>query len=297
MTPPDSRPSIRAAGGIVRRAGTDGKPEYLIAHRPRYDDWSLPKGKLNPKESYLRAALREVWEETGYHGKDPVKIGSIGYDTAGGKSKLVRWWSMTAGKGKFQTNSEVDAVEWLPARKAFTRLQYRNDRNILDRAKAVGRDPTASIAYFVRHAHAGPKRRSSDARRPLIASGREQALALALDLRRTPITRIITSDYRRCAQTLEPLAKRLSLKRETDPRVGVDAGADDAMSLLTSLSGESVAIATHGEVIGAVIGKLSAEGIDLDGPLEWKKGSMWVVELRGGSARSARYVPPPEAAT
>ena len=296
MSPPDLRPSITAAGGILRRAGSNGKPEYLIAHRPRYGDWSLPKGKLDPKESYLRAALREVREETGYHGTDPVKIGSVGYNTTAGNTKLVRWWSMTPGKGEFRVNNEVDAVQWLPLSKALQRLQYRNDRNVLEWANAIGKDPTVSTIYLVRHARAGVKRRSrsSDRGRSLDKTGREQAIALALELRRVPITRIITSDHRRCVQTLKPLATSLKLKPETDLRMSVDAGPEEALDLLRELAGECVAISSHGEVVGALIGNLAAEGVDIVGPMEWKKGSMWVLGLRKGKVRSGKYVPPPD---
>lgn len=296
MSPPDLRPSITAAGGILRRPGNDGKPAYLIAHRPRYDDWSLPKGKLDPKESYFRAALREVREETGYHGTGSVKIGSIGYNTAAGNTKLVRWWSMTPGKGKFRVNNEVDAVQWLPLRKALQLLQYRNDRNVLEWANVLGKDPTASTIYLVRHARAGVKRRSgsSDLGRSLDKTGRGQAIALALELRRVPITRIITSDHRRCVQTMKPLATSLKLKPDTDRRMSVDAGPKDALDLLRQLGGECAAISSHGEVVGALLGNLAAEGVDLDGPMEWKKGSMWVLELRKGRVRSGRYVPPPD---
>jgi 8-oxo-dGTP diphosphatase len=296
VSPRNLRPSVTAAGGILRREASGGRPEYLIVHRPRHGDWSLPKGKLDPKESYLRAALREVWEETGYHGTNPVSVGSIGYDTTAGNCKLVRWWSMTSGKGKFRANSEVDAVQWLPVREARQLLRYRNDRNVLDRANTLGKDPTASTVYLLRHARAGVKRRSgsSDLGRSLDKTGREQASALALELRRVPITRIITSDHRRCVQTLKPLAASLRLKPETDRRMSVDAGPEEALDLLRELGGEGAAISSHGEVIGALLGSLAAEGVDLVGPMEWRKGSMWVLELRRGKVRSGRYLPPPD---
>ncbi|MEA2058322.1 MAG: histidine phosphatase family protein, partial [Actinomycetota bacterium] len=206
-----------------------------------------------------------------------------------------RWWSMTPGKGKFRVNNEVDAVQWLPLRKALQLLQYRNDRNVLEWANVLGKDPTASTIYLVRHARAGVKRRSgsSDLGRSLDKTGRGQAIALALELRRVPITRIITSDHRRCVQTMKPLATSLKLKPETDGRMSVAAGPEDALDLLRELGGECAAISSHGEVVGALIGNLAADGVDLIGPMEWRKGSMWVLKLRKGKVRSGRYVPPP----
>ena len=83
-----------AAGGVVHRENGDGKRKFLLVHRPRYDDWSLPIAKLNRREGFLEAALREVREETGIQGNRPVDVGSVGYETDAGNRKVVRWWHM-----------------------------------------------------------------------------------------------------------------------------------------------------------------------------------------------------------
>lgn len=294
MSPERFRASIKAAGGVLYRPNEDGEREFLLVHRPRYDDWSLPKGKLDRKEGFLEAGLREVREETGIQANYPIEIGSVGYETDAGNRKVVRWWLMEAVGGKFRPNSEVDAVAWLNFRKATKRLQYTNDQKVLRRANALADDPTYAKIYLVRHAQAGVKAQwmGKDHKRPLDRRGRKQAIDLAVRFKAHPITSILTSPYQRCLQTAKPLENAIRLTAETDRRLSVDGSAGDVLNLIRELKGEAVVIITHGEVISAVMGSLAADGLDLDGPMEWKKGSVWVLEAKKGKIRSGRYVPP-----
>lgn len=294
MSPERFRASIKAAGGVLYRPNEDGEREFLLVHRPRYDDWSLPKGKLDRKEGFLEAGLREVREETGIQANYPIEIGSVGYETDAGNRKVVRWWLMEAVGGKFRPNSEVDAVAWLNFRKANKRLQYTNDQKVLRRANALADDPTYAKIYLVRHAQAGVKAqwKGKDHKRPLDRRGRKQAIDLAVRFKAHPITRILTSPYQRCLQTAKPLENAIRLTAETDRRLSVDGSAGDVLNLIRELKGEAAVIITHGEVISAVMGSLAADGLDLDGPMEWKKGSVWVLEAKKGKIRSGRYIPP-----
>jgi 8-oxo-dGTP diphosphatase len=288
------RASIMAAGGVLYRTRDDGKHEYLLVHRPRYDDWSLPKGKLDRHEGYLEAALREVREETGIRANRPVEIGSVGYETDARNRKVVRWWLMEAVDGEFRPNKEVDDVAWLTRGKATKRLQYTNDKMVLRRAGQLIDDPTYAKIYLVRHASAGVKSQwqGKDRRRPLDQHGRKQAIDLAVRFRAHPVTRVLTSEYQRCLQTARPLVNAIRMPAETERRVRVDASGDDVAGLIRELRGEAAVIVTHGEVISGLLGKLAAEGVELDGPMEWKKGSVWVLEARKGQVRAGRYVPP-----
>ncbi|MEN8235496.1 MAG: NUDIX hydrolase [Actinomycetota bacterium] len=294
MSPERFRASIKAAGGVVWRTRENGTREYLLVHRPRYDDWSLPKGKLDRREGYLEAALREVREETGIRANRALEIGSVGYETDAGNRKVVRWWLMEAVGGKFRPNKEVDDVAWLTRGKADKRLQYTNDKKVLRRAEALLDDPTYSRIYLVRHAAAGTKSqwKGKDHKRTLDRRGRKQAIDLAVRFRAHPISRILTSEYQRCLQTARPLVNAIRVSAQTDRRLRVDGNPDDVLKLIRELRGEAAVLITHGEVIGAVMGKLAADGLDLDGPMEWKKGSVWVLEASKGRVRSGRYVPP-----
>ena len=122
---------MRAAGGVVLRPGPEGEPEVLLVHRPKYDDWTIPKGKLDPGESDLDAAVREVEEETGLHCDVGRELPSVTYNDRNGRSKLVRYWEMTPGRGRFKPNHEVDEARWLPLREALKQLTHDRDREVL----------------------------------------------------------------------------------------------------------------------------------------------------------------------
>lgn len=122
---------VRAAGGVVVRPGAGGRPEVLVVHRPKYADWSFPKGKLDPGESEAEAALREVAEETGYVCALGAELGTVSYEDPRGRPKTVRYWRMDVVRGSFRPNHEVDQVRWLTPDAAVDRLSYERDREIL----------------------------------------------------------------------------------------------------------------------------------------------------------------------
>lgn len=132
-TDPTGVEVVRAAGGVVVR--TDGPSvEVLIVHRPRYDDWSFPKGKVDPGETDEAAALREVEEETGYRCALGAELEPVEYLDSRGRHKFVRYWIMTVIDGQFRPNSEVDVLAWLAPQAARDRLTYSHDQHLLDLA-------------------------------------------------------------------------------------------------------------------------------------------------------------------
>jgi 8-oxo-dGTP diphosphatase len=126
---PDSA-DVKAAGGVVLRDGT-----VAIAHRPRYDDWSFPKGKLERGETWEQAALREVEEEIGVHCRLRRELRPAVYDVTKGR-KVVRYWLMEPEAGEFHPNQEVDEVRWLSPTEAAGLLSYDHDRALLDEVGA-----------------------------------------------------------------------------------------------------------------------------------------------------------------
>jgi 8-oxo-dGTP diphosphatase len=135
--PPEDAPSsdnhVRAAGGVVWRRDGDGPPEILVVHRPRYDDWSLPKGKADPGESDADTALREVEEETGFTCRLGQELRSTSYRDNKGRPKTVRYWAMepVSGESGFTPNAEIDEIRWLPAPEAVKLLSYDHDRPVV----------------------------------------------------------------------------------------------------------------------------------------------------------------------
>ncbi|HVL06006.1 MAG TPA: NUDIX hydrolase [Acidimicrobiales bacterium] len=122
---------VEAAGGVVWRRSPAGGVEVLLVHRPRYDDWTVPKGKLGPGEDHAAAAVREVEEETGLHCTVGEQLPEISYVDRKGRPKRVRYWAMTPAGGEFTPTDEVDEVCWLPVDDAAARLTYPRDRALL----------------------------------------------------------------------------------------------------------------------------------------------------------------------
>ncbi len=127
---------IHAAGGVVVRQGPGGR-EFAVVHRPRYDDWSLPKGKLERGESFAAGALREIEEETGMRCRLGEELPEVRYTVGDGRLKVVRYWLMTPLAGEFAVNEEVDELRWLDAVGARELLDYEHDVRLIDHAEAT----------------------------------------------------------------------------------------------------------------------------------------------------------------
>jgi 8-oxo-dGTP diphosphatase len=129
----DGQPEVAAAGGVLIRSD-QSKPQAAVIHRPKYMDWSLPKGKLEPGEDWLEAALREVKEETGYRAEPSVELPAVSYLDRKGRRKLVRYWLMTPVDGEFEPHGEVDELRWLTREEAEKLLTYPHDRELVRKA-------------------------------------------------------------------------------------------------------------------------------------------------------------------
>ena len=122
--------TVEAAGGVVARRG-DGGTELCVVHRPRYGDWTLPKGKLDPGETFEEAALREVCEETGLRCSLVRELRSTHSTDGKGRPKIVRYWLMEVEGGEFTPNDEVDELRWMTPGEAIAALTYERDRDLI----------------------------------------------------------------------------------------------------------------------------------------------------------------------
>ncbi len=130
---------VRAAGGVLWRRRKDAGLEVLLVHRPRYDDWSFPKGKCDPGESDTACARREVAEETGYVVELGRELPRCTYVDGRGRDKVVRYWEMQVRSGDFSPNDEVDAIRWVDLTAASSLLTYPRDRRVLEDFAALAR--------------------------------------------------------------------------------------------------------------------------------------------------------------
>jgi 8-oxo-(d)GTP phosphatase len=195
---------VEAAGGVLWR-GDPARPEVALVHRQRYDDWSVPKGKLDPGEHPLLGGLREIQEETGFAGLPGRRLGSVRYVVAEGR-KRVRYWACEAVGGRFEASREVDELWWGLVPEALERADSEGDARILE-AFAADTRRTRALA-LVRHASAGDRHHfaGKDAERPLDAEGEERARTVAALLTAYDVRRAGTADVTRCRQTLAPFA-------------------------------------------------------------------------------------------
>ncbi|MDQ1746720.1 MAG: 8-oxo-(d)GTP phosphatase [Frankiaceae bacterium] len=293
---------IEAAGGVLWRPALGGPGvEVALVHRPKYDDWSLPKGKLTSGEHPLLGGLREVWEETGYGAVPGRPLGEIRY-LKDGDPKRVRYWAMQADGGRFEPNEEVDQLMWLPPREGQRHLlPFRDQRILAEFARDA--EPTWPC-LLVRHGSAGERSAwpGDDRERPLDDVGHEQAIALADVLSVFRIARVFSADVLRCLETVGPYAAAHELTVESEPLVsesGVAAAPDAAVERFVTIvsAGEPVAVCSQGKAMPELIaGLCRVLGYLAPPDPSTRKGGVWALHVAAnGKPRLAgleRFDPP-----
>lgn len=254
-----------------------------MVHRPRYDDWSWAKGKLDPGEEWPVAAAREVFEETGLHVRLGRPLPTSRYDVVeGGRAddseddseddsgqpapKEVRYWAAEVVGGDGALVNEIDEVAWLDVDAATDRLTYDRDRDQLQALVQADRDGTLTTwpLVILRHAHAFPRSTwtQADPLRPLDARGRERAEALVPLLTSYGVIRVVTSPAARCLDSVLPYAAAAGLKIRLKPGLSEESferRPDHAPGHLTKLlaRGSAAVVSTHGPVLPRLLEQLA----------------------------------------
>ena len=198
MAKDSATPMIQAAGAVLWRKASDNELEIAVIHRPRYDDWSLPKGKVEPGESHISAGYREIQEETGYESIFGPEIGTVVYKLEGAPKEVRYWAAAATGQTGKPNPEEVDQVEWLAPKKAKEKLTNKDDRAIVDFFLDFGADTFPII--LLRHAKALKRTDwdGDDGDRPLEHRGQLQAkrlLPIYMPYNATEIDREAPLDY------------------------------------------------------------------------------------------------------
>lgn len=318
---------VHAAGGVLWRSGRRGRPEVALIHRPRYDDWTLPKGKAKRGEHLLVAALREVGEETGftphlgpflarYSYTPGAGLGRVGVARAGGQApaangrkasaparKQVEYWAMHAGPGEFVPNDEVDDLVWTDLDDAEERLSYPLDRKVL---RAFGGLPGRTTALMLVRSASAASGSFPAGTRPLDSRGQAQAGGLAPVLEGIGARLLFSAPSARCVQTLLPFAAAVGVTVDVDPALrspggqgrGLAEARGDSDAVARRLfrfagTGVPVAVCTNGSMVEPLLRAVYrlAKGVAPPEP-GLRKGGCWLVHVGGDRVVSAeRHAP------
>ena len=284
---------IVAAGAVVARKG----PEVLLVHRPKYDDWSFPKGKLDPGEHALTAEVREVAEETGVDVRLGPPLPDDTYEVGNGtrRTKRVHWWAARAtgcdDVSGYQPNAEIDEVRWLAPDKARRLLTWDRDRELLDHWERVRRRSTPLIV--LRHAKSESRStwKGDDRERTLSPQGVLQAEEVVPLLGAYGVSRVVSSSSRRCWTTVAPYADVISTEVEVHDGLSEEAatevGVTDLVLGLVATK-EPTVVCTHRPVIPLVLAALGAPDPEL------APAGMLVVHHRRGQVVAVEHHVPHE---
>ena len=257
---------VVAAGAVVLRRGPGRVRQVLLVHRPKYDDWSFPKGKQEGDEHVAATAVREVLEESGVEVRLGRPLVPQMYAVSGGRTKTVHYWiGRVIGDddlSSYQPNAEVDELGWWDLDAAVRRLSYQDDVALLDQAR---KSPQRTDPLVVlRHAKA-LKRWSwdrPDPVRPLTEEGREQAHAVVPLLHAYGVTRVLTSPSTRCLDTVTPYAEEQVLPVTPLPGLSEEGFDDDGLDAITQdlvADRTATVVCTHRPVLPGLLDRLGVE--------------------------------------
>jgi 8-oxo-(d)GTP phosphatase len=282
-------PELRAAGGVLWDT-IDGTLRIALVRRPRYDDWSLPKGKLATGEHVLLAGVREVEEETGHSCTVGRPLGTVRYlkqTSSGPVPKTVHFWAMQATGGGFIAGDEVDELLWLRPVDAGRLATMDRDREVILR---FGAKPVDTVPFvLLRHGSAGQRGSwpGDDRERPLDEVGQRQADALVDLLDCFAVERVLSADVVRCIGTVKPYAVKRGLTLESEPllsETGFPSNPRAAMKRIAALvaEGRPTVLCSQGGVMGDMLTALcQTYGHKVPADTSTRKGTFWVLHMAG----------------
>ncbi|WP_313404357.1 NUDIX domain-containing protein [Aeromicrobium sp.] len=258
---------IQAAGGIVWRKAAPGAIEVLLVHRPRYDDWTFPKGKADPGEPLPVTAVREIAEETGYEVRLVHPLPEVTYRVKGGVKQVAYWTCRLVGdESDFQPNREVDELRWVAPRDARKKLSYEHDRSLLEAFEDVTAQKRhkSRTLIVLRHAKAMTRAEfdGGDLERPLAAAGHDRSKELVPLLTAFGVRRVVSSPATRTVQTVDPYIATTDELLELDDRLGDGVPAGQVERAIEALMGTKrpTVACTHRPTLPDVYAALGISG-------------------------------------
>ncbi len=279
---------IRAAGAVLWRQKRHNEIEIALIHRPRYGDWSLPKGKIEDGESALECAYRELFEETGIRARFTRQLDSIEYEDNGQIKRVLYWAAQSLNPLiEFVANEEVDQLQWLSPTDAIKMLTHSSDAKVLE--NFISQAPNTDTLIILRHTKALERGDwdEDDSLRPLEDVGQAQAHQLVNRFAPFAIDEIYTSDYLRCLQTVAPLADARRIVPVAIPNLNeanFELDPQRAITFANALKQDqkNILICSHNPVIPTMLRGILNTKLKNRDLIKLEPGDAWVVHRVNG---------------
>ena len=289
---------IQAAGAVLWRNSDTSQLEIAVIHRPRYDDWSLPKGKVESGESHISAGYREIQEETGYESTFGPEIGTVVYKLEGAPKEVTYWAAAATVKTGTPNPQEVDEVLWLEPKKAKEKLSNKDDRAIVDFFLEFGVDTFPII--LLRHAKALKRTEwdGDDGDRPLEHRGQLQAKRLLPIYLPYGISEVHTSDALRCIETIDLMTRLIEKTAIFSADLSEYGYAKDKEAPLDYVQdlmdrGISAIVCSHNPIIPKVVKKLVGKKYFKSMDRELEPAQAIVLHCRAGEVIACDWIDEP----
>ena len=287
---------IRAAGALLWREVDSRNLEIALIHRPRYDDWSLPKGKIEGGETALQCAYREVFEETGIKASLTRQLGTVEYEESGELKRVIFWSAhCSLDTGTFVVNEEVDELVWFTPEDALVKATHDSDRQIIDNFQA--QEPRTDTLIILRHTKALERGDwdEADSERTLDEVGFDQAQLLIKHLEPFAIDEVYTSNFTRCVQTVTPLSHSRGLNITQVPSLNEETFETDpqrAVAFANALKQDekNILICSHNPVIPTMLRGILNTKLKNKDLIKLEPGDAWIVHRVRGEIVGLDYL-------
>ena len=287
---------IRAAGALLWRESNERTIEIALIHRPKYDDWTLPKGKIEEGETALQCAYRELIEETGIKASFTRQLGTVEYEESGQRKRVIFWSAQCALEAStFIPNEEVDVLEWLAPDQALAKASHESDRQMIE--SFLSQAPHTDTLIILRHTKALERGDwdEVDSERTLDEVGFDQAQLLIKHLEPFAIEEVYTSDYVRCVQTVTPLAHSRGLNISQVPSLNEETFEEDplrSVSFANALKQDekNILICSHNPVIPTMLRGILNTKLKNKDLIKLEPGDAWIVHRVQGEIVGLDYL-------